>query len=237
MRVAICDDEKKCLEYLKDRLEKNSKISYIHMVDDIVDLRNIIEEKEHFDIVFMDIEWNEHHETGINFARQIHNNAPATQIIYVTGYNDKFSQDIFMEEVNLCGYLVKPVEEERLNYLVDKAYNAIQFFETEKLLLETKKGSFAIPYRAIRYAESTGHQVTFYTGKEAVSFYEKLDVIKKQFPDYFVHCHKSYLVNMNEIRRIEGHELVLRDDSHIPVSKTRYAAVKEQFFNYIKSSM
>lgn len=237
MRVAICDDERACLEYLKEKLEKNPLISYIHIVDDIIDLKNIIEEKERFDIVFMDIEWNSNHENGIDFARELHNSAPVTQIIYVTGYNDRFSQDIFMEEVNLCGYLVKPVEEERLNFLVDKAYKAIQFFETDKLLLESKKGSFAIPYRAIRYAESKGHQITFYTGKEQISFYEKLETLKKRFPEYFVQCHKSYLVNMNEIRRIEGHELVLRDDSRIPVSKTKYVAVKDTFFDYIKRTI
>ncbi|MBR6638396.1 MAG: response regulator transcription factor, partial [Lachnospiraceae bacterium] len=225
MRVAICDNEKECIEYLRKMLETNPLISSIYEVNDKVDLDNIIDAREQFDIVFMDIDWDHLPKNGINYASEIHNGAPVTQIIYVTGYNDRFSQDVFMEEVNLCGYLVKPVEEERLKFLVEKAYNNIQFFETDTLLLESKKGSYALPYRAIRYAESKTHQVIIHMGREEYVFYEKLEALKKRFPKYYVHCHKSYLVNMNEVRRIEGYELVLRDDSRIPISKLRYQAV------------
>lgn len=235
MRVAICDDEKDCLDYLHSFLQRNSNISGIVGITNYTDLRNLIEDKEQYDIVFMDIEWKELKENGIDYAREIHSYAPTTQIIYVTGYNDKFSQDIFLEKVNLCGYLVKPVNEERLNLFIERAMHNIRSFAEEKILIESKKGSFAIPFRTIRYVESKAHQVTIYVGQESYTFYGKLEELKKKFPPYFIPCHKSYFLNMNEVRRMEGHEFVLRDESRIPISKAQFATAKKQFFEYIKN--
>ena len=51
----------------------------------------------------------------------------------------------------------------------------------------------------------------------------------------FVRIHKSYLVNMDCIRRIDRKELLLENGTVLPVSKSKYSYVKEAFGTFLMS--
>ena len=234
MRIAICDDEIPCIEYLYEKIVGNKRIQMIHKFNNVDLLLNAIEDGNQYDLVFMDIDWKNKKETGINFAYRMNTMSPEMQIIFVTGYNDIYSQDIFSQPLNLCGYLVKPVESFRLESLIEKAYEKKQLYATDKLILKQRKITYAIPYGEIRYIESRVHQLYIVTKKQTVIYYGKLEEIMKHLPNTFQQCHKSYLVNMNEIRRLEGYKYILSDETHIPISKTRYQKSKSLFFSYMR---
>jgi len=50
----------------------------------------------------------------------------------------------------------------------------------------------------------------------------------------FIRCHRSYLVSLRHIRRIDKSELTLDSGERLPVSRRLYAAVNDAFIRFFK---
>lgn len=231
MRIAICDDEKGALDSLRAMVETSRFANQVHGFLSLEKLWDAIEFGTHFDLVMLDIEWNLPH-NGIDFASKLFPVTPNTQVIYVTGYNDRFSQKIFLKPANICGYLVKPVQEELLSQLLSKAWKKAEEWEEQKLLIQQKGVLHAIPLRKIYYLESRGHQITVHTLEERTLCYDRLESMKERLPENFLQCHKSYLVNLDNVRRIERNRMILKNEEEVPISKSRYAQTRSAYFRY-----
>lgn len=236
MHVALCDDESHAMESLRVFLEQHPLVRQVRCFPLIDRFFDAMEDGEQFDLVFMDIDWPGE-KNGIDFASALSGVSPQTQIIYVTGHNDRFCQQIFLKQANLCGYLVKPVDSTLLNALLEKADHAIQAWAEQKLLIQQKGVVHAIPYREICYLDSQGHQLTVHTRNDSILCYERLEEIKQRLPDQFLQCHKSFLVNMDVIRRVDKNRILLKTGEEIPISKAKYAQTRTAYFRYMGASM
>ncbi|HHV09857.1 MAG TPA: response regulator transcription factor [Clostridiales bacterium] len=232
MRVAICDDEIIALDSLRMLLKHHAKIQTLRSFLSPELLLEAVDQGEYFDVVFMDIEWKQSL-NGIDFASELNNASPCTQIIYVTGYNDRFSQRIFLKPSNLCGYLLKPIDSVLLDNMLQKAWDTFQKLETQKLIIQHNSAVHAIPFHTICYMESQGHQLIIHTLQDRIICYERLELLKQRLPKQFLHCHKSYLVNMDHIRRIENRQIILKRGEELPVSKAKYAETRSAYFRYM----
>lgn len=85
----------------------------------------------------------------------------------------------------------------------------------------------------VLYLESSNHRVLIHTEEDTYSVYDKLSNFFPQFPDSFIQCHKSFVINMSRIRRIEGNEIIFQDGSRVPVSKVYQEKVRKSYFSYI----
>ena len=231
MRVAVCDDEKNAILFLTELLKKSALIQSIRPFSNQEEFLQQIRNGERFDIVFMDIDWKQETD-GIQLSKKLYELAPLTQIIYVTGFNDRFSQQIFLEKSNLCGYLVKPVKEELLHKLLEKAKENAGHTE-EKLVIRQNGLIQAIPIREICYLESKGHHVMIHTNEKTVELYGRLEHVKEKLPKYFLQCHKSYVVNMNYIMFIDKSEILLKGETRVNISREKYNEVRESYFRYM----
>lgn len=235
MHIAVCDDEEYCLEAMRQLLQDYPGISRVVYYRNLEELSEAQKNGTTYDLIFMDIEWNGNTENGIEYAAQYNRRSPQTQFVFVTAYNDKFSQRIFWEKLNLCGYLVKPVQKENLKILLDKVREKL--FGSEALVLQHGGTTEKIPSNQIYYLESNAHQVVIHTLSGEISVYEKLDVYEKKLSKDFVRIHKSFLVNMQYIRRIEMKEATLQDDTVLPVSRTRYSASRDKYFRFMRAML
>lgn len=236
MRVAICDDEKIFFEQMESLLNQIEEISCVDRYDDIDKLHENLEE-ETYDIIFMDISWQGKEDTGVQFAASINDKNPNIQIIFMTAYNDKFAESIFMEKVNLCGYLIKPIKMQNLQFLVEKARKNIMRNQGEKILIKQKGNARSVLFSDILYLESQGHQLYIHTKTEKILLYKKLDEYEEQMNTTFVRVHKSYLVNMNCIKRIERTQLMLNNGAVLPISKNRAASTKNKYFRFMSEQL
>ena len=125
MKIAVCDDDKNCLDSIKRLLAEYPGSSRIEYYQELSQLSEALENGTTYDLVLMDIEWEGNEQDGITYAAQYNVHSPQTWFIFVTAYNDKFSQKIFWEKVNLCGFLVKPVKKENLEKLLEKVREKI----------------------------------------------------------------------------------------------------------------
>lgn len=236
MRIAICDNELDALELLQLQLEQNGRAKQIKRFLSLKQLQDAIAEGETFDLLFMDIEWNQT-QNGIDFASTVNETCPDTQIIFVTGHPDRYYQQIFLKPLNLCGYLEKPVDANILEKLMQKALAVIQTREEQKLLIQHKGIIHAVFFHKIRYLESRGHLLTIHTTDGNLMCYDQLEKLKERLTLNFYQCHKSYLVNMDCIRRIEKNSILLKTGEELPVSKSKYAETRAAFFRYIGETL
>ena len=235
MHIAVCDDEKNCLDNMEQLLKSYPGISRTEYYQNLEDLSAALKSGITYDLILMDIEWDQSTENGIQFAAQYNLLSPQTQFIFVTAYNDKFSQKIFWETINLCGYLVKPVQKENLEKLLDKVRE--KNFSSEALMIQHGGTTEKIPSSQIRYLESKAHQLVIHTMSGEITIYEKLDVYEKKLHKDFVRIHKSFLVNMQYIRRIEMKEVTMQDGTVLPVSKARYSASRDKYFRFMRAML
>lgn len=232
MRIAVCDNESVAADTLLQKIHEITKSDHIQKFTSIQRFWSVIEDGESFHVVFMDIDWEQSLD-GIDFAARLYEMRPNTQIIYVTGYNDRFSQQIFLRPTNLCGYLLKPVDKALLHSLLQKAEDAFARQSDEKLLVQKKGIIHAVAFREIVFLESAGHRILIHTHNRSLSCYERLEQIKARLPDRFLQCHKSYLVNMDHIQYIEKNSILMNSGERIPVSKAQYANTRSSFFRYM----
>lgn len=101
-----------------------------------------------------------------------------------------------------------------------------------RLEIKYKNESISLLYEDIIYLESMGHLVVIHVEGGDYYSYDRLEKMKESLPEQFVHCHKSYVVNMDYIRRIEKRKIILMNEKEIPISKARYGETKIKFMEY-----
>jgi two-component system LytT family response regulator len=171
-------------------------------------------------------------------------------IIFTTAY-DQFAIKAF--EMNAVDYLLKPFPKERLYEAIDKVIARSGPEKSERIapsrLLEkmpeqaglinrivVRKGNAInlIPIDQVRYIAAEDDYVMVYhsTGKalkqQTMKFYED------NLPGTdFVRVHRSYIVRIQEINRIEpygkdNHIAILKSGDKLPVSRAGYKHLKEE---------
>ena len=169
----------------------------------------------------------------MDVAEELYRLCPDTKIIYVTGYVERFSQQIFLRYANLSGFLTKPVDLELLRANLQKVVDDFPFHETPSLVLRQEGLPISIPLREIFYIESHGHRIHVHGIEETVASYEKLGTIMRSLPAGFIQCHRGYILNLGQVRRFRDAGVILKNGKWIPVSRARYAKVKEAYFAYM----
>ena len=232
MRIAVCDDNPLFLTEIQRQIEE------LHMTEQVVSYSKLnaffssIEEGIVYDAILMDIDWRQD-ENGMDVAEKLNELSPRTKIIYVTGYNDRFSQQIFLHRANLSGYLVKPVDSQLLRANLEKVKGELACQKEDMLTLSNRGKPVTIPCRDIFYIESMGHTVQIHTATDTIAAYERLDAVTKRLPVGFIRCHKSFVVNMWQIRRFLPTDVLLKNEVLVPVSRKRYTETKETYFRFM----
>ena len=236
MNIAICDNEQYAIDYLSSLCTEFSFLDSIQTYISPAALLNDIQTGTLYDLVLMDIDYNEG-KNGIDYSSQIYSITPRTQIIYVTGYAERFAQHIFLQDSSLIGFLMKPVQKNILSDLLQKAQKALDS-NKQTLFFNSKKGhGETIPCSEIIYLESNAHKVYIHTLNNTYSVYDQLSALFPQLPSNFIQCHKSYAVNMDKIKRIENHHIILSDNTCIQISKSHCNKVKDIYFSYMRKSI
>ena len=233
MKTAICDDQPQALEELRKILMRFPPIKKVHAYTDMESFWATIEAGVFYDIVFMDIYW-EQEQTGLDFAERLYQVCPYTKVVYVTGFLFDYVEDIFLRHTNLCGLLKKPVNPEQLGRILEKIKEE-QLKPKGKLLFHYQGSYMTVPFQDILYLESRLHKTCIVLKNREYLCGESLEGLKSQLDAQFLNCHKSYVVNMEYIQEFRSRELVLEGEHVIPVSKARAKVSKERFFSYLDS--
>ena len=219
-KIAICDDSEADSEYIAVLVKEWAKDRIIQIKtypSAEAFLFNYAEEKD-FDILLLDIEMGTM--DGVTMAKAIRKDNETVQIVFITGYSDYIADGY---DVAALHYLIKPVKKEQLWGVLDRAAERLKKNEKE-LLLKTADETVVMPVREIRYLDVQQNYVTVH-GKVDVTIKRTLGEFEKELDERFFRLGRSYIVNLNCVRRISKTEVILTDGSTIPLPRGQYDAL------------
>ena len=227
-KIAICDDLESDRDYLKDLLNKwainNSHLLNIDTFSSAESFLFHYEEAKDYDILLLDIEMGLM--DGVSMAKKIRQDNDTVQIIFITGYSDYIAEGY---EVNALHYLMKPVKEEKLFSVLERAIEKVNKNDVV-LNLETADGMVRIPIYQIRFAEVFGNYVTIHANDEVV-VKMTLNEIEKLLDERFYRVGRSVIVNLNEVSRVTRTEIKLLDGTSIHLPRGAYDGVNRAIIN------
>lgn len=235
MKIIICDDEQEALTDMEKMITYHMKDMYPDIPLEILtfseeySVQEYLEEKDDsVDAVFMDIYLKD--ENGIQVAKKILEEYSHIKILFFTGVIE-YAADIF--EIDPFYFLVKPVPDEKLRDALRRLAECGKEEEEKFLTIKTIQNITRIPQNDIWYIESEGRYVIIKMADREITSIAKLEDIVGRLSDQFIRCHKSYLVNRNEIQNFEYTKLVLADGTEIPISKNYRSSVKRAIIDCI----
>lgn len=238
--IALCDDEVKYLDYYENRItvvaqKLNLPFEIIRFKSGESLLFYLEDNPNKFHLIYLDIITDGIN--GIETAKKIRNFNSLTKIIFLTS-TKSFVFNAF--EVNATDYLIKDEHDEKFDILFKKTVSNLQLnFYGEFITFKSNNTDYLFELNQIKYFENYKRLIIIHLhNQESHEFYYKLGDLKNRLEaNDFVLVHRSYLVNMQYIKKISKTELTLKDNSLIPVSRTYYNDLKEKFINYLKTDI
>lgn len=129
--------------------------------------------------------------------------------------------------------VLRPSDDESLRQTIDEFMDSLiktdLSDDKDSFSIYAKEGVTKIRFEQILYVEASAKKVFIRTKKEEYGYYDTLDSLEESLPDFFVRCHRGYIVNLHKVNRYVGAEsaLYLTDGSILPVSRSYKAAVRE----------
>lgn len=227
-KIAICDDldaDRQYISGLVDRWAANTghtvQISMFASAENFL-FRYV--EKNDYDILLLDIEMGEM--DGVTMAKKLRQDNDTVQIVFITGYSDYISEGY---EVAALHYLMKPVKEEKLFSVLDRA--AEKLSKNEKVLnFEIGGEMVRVPVYQIRYADVVGNYVTIHAS-DNLTVKMTLGELEKELDDRFFRVSRSAVVNLTQISRVTRTEIKLNDGVDIPLPRGAYEGVNRAIIN------
>ena len=221
-RAAICDDSTTDAEFVGSILhqwaaERGIEVESERFASADAFLFRYAEDKS-FDLLLLDVEMPG--TDGVTLAKTVRQENEAVQIVFITGYSDYISEGY---EVAALHYLMKPVKEEKLRSVLDRAVEKIT--KNERVLHFEAGGEMVrVPIYQIRYADVLGNYVTVHARTD-VTVKMTLGELERRLDERFYRVGRSALVNLTQISRVTKTEIKLSDGTAIPLPRGAYEGV------------
>lgn len=239
MRVVIVDDEPPARAVMRDLLARRRDIEICGEADDGASAIAAITALRP-DLVLLDVQLPDRDGFAVlsKLPREV---TPA--VVFVTAYDD-FAVRAF--EVHALDYLVKPFTDARFAVALERALRrgpapvelARELGEPGiappgHFLVRVGRRSLLIGFDEVDWIEADRYYATLHVGNTTHLVREPITALAARLePRRFIRIHRSTIVNFGRVREVvrpndARTELVLRDGTRLPVSRSRRRAVAE----------
>lgn len=221
IRCLIVDDEKLAQDVLIHHISKFDILQLEGVCSNVFELISFLNKNTGIDLIFLDIKMPEIQ--GTDFV-DMFKNPPA--IIYTTAYN-QYAVDAFNQDA--LDYLLKPISLERFSKSVQKAtkilssqQNDISVKSEQKdniFYVKSDKRLIKIDPRELIFIEGMGNYVCLNTETNKITLHSTLSAIEENLNhlDYICRVHKSFFINLNKIKHVEQHIIILNNNKNVPI--------------------
>ena len=148
------------------------------------------------DVLLLDI--NLHSSiSGLQLAEKVREKNKKIYIIFTTGH---LEYAMLAYKVKTFDYLAKPITLDRLEETIIRLFSDMYNTPNEYVKIDNK--NTLINQKNINYIEKDGMKLIFHTDTKTYSSYNSFSKIENCLPENFIRCHKSYIVNTNNINNI-----------------------------------
>lgn len=234
--IAICDDEPEELAKTGRMLENYEKLhpkSYfsVEHFENAEELLASVREKNYRpDLLLMDIYMPE--KMGIEAAKELREMGSTCRIIFLTSSREHALEAF---RVDAAQYLVKPVPEKELFSVLDRFLPEIGEERNKFILLKVEGRLHRVALNNIVYCEAQGKtQYMYLADGSRYLLRMTMAEICEMLSEYqeFVRVGIAYMVNMEYIESLDGHEIFLQTGKKIYPPRGACKILKEQYMKY-----
>ena len=238
MKCIIIDDEPLARSMVREYLQNHPSIEIVAECGDGFEGLKAIQQYNP-QLLFLDIQMPK-----INGFELLELIDSLPKVIFTTAF-EEYAVKAF--ESNAIDYLLKPFSKDRFEKALQKAIQATDLKPTEAVIEEAalspqqttrvvvKDGGKIriIPIMQIQYLEAADDYVKIFTADGYFLKKKTMSYFSQSLPSQqFVRIHRSYILNIQLINRIEAYEkeswlAILTTGQKLPISKTGYAKLKE----------
>ncbi|MFI5186503.1 MAG: LytR/AlgR family response regulator transcription factor [Chitinophagales bacterium] len=238
-KIIIIDDEPLARSIIKEYLQKHPDLETAEECNDGFEGVKAIQQHQP-DLIFLDIQMPK-----INGFEMLELLDQPPAVIFTTAF-DEYAIKAF--EAHAVDYLLKPFNQERFDKAIQKwkeqltgvQKNTNELLETasqspaqsQRIVVKTGSKIKIIPVQDVYYLEAADDYVkvhiqegSFLKNKTMSHFEKTLDA------QQFVRSHRSYIVNVQQITRIDPYEkdnhiAILKSGARVPVSRNGYIKLR-----------
>ena len=231
INIAICDDEQKSLDTIEEKLYKaseklNIKIeTYIYNDGNkVLDL--IYNEKEDFDILFLDIDMP--NISGLEVARKLREKKTDVILIFISAHEQYVFDSI---EYNPFRYIRKSRIDKELLLALRAAYSRIAEMQDYYIAVKTEESEVRVKHSDIMYFETIARKVGIHLNNGEVLIVRKtIKELNEELNDeHLIRIHSGCVANVKYIDKFSNYDITLDNGEKLIVSRTR---VKATLMNY-----
>lgn len=237
LHVVICDDDRQFALRLKEAVEAfMQKYELSARVDTFCALEEIGEPVSlACDAAFLDIDFAGKEYNGIDIARRLRTLQSDAVIVFVTNYVE-FAPAGY--EVRAFRYLLKNEVPQKLEPCLWQILGQIQTAKSD-IKIQADGETVSIRLQELLYIESLGHTLIFHVAQKGrgpekqYSCYATLTKMEVELRERgFLRIHKSYLVNMEHISKLNCRETLLDNGKELPMSSKNYSENKKRYMQW-----
>ena len=217
MLILICDDMNEDALQLKNIIDESGFNSRIVIFNTGVDALDFLSSSKIPDICFLDILMPKM--DGVSLAEQMREKGYRGHIVFLTTTNDYAAQSY---KVKAFSYLLKPPDRNEVVRLIRELDISLRAADTSGILVKTKKLSKFILFKDISHIEVINHKIYYrLTNGDEIEESARISeiVLRLQVDRRFAQCHRSFVVNMEEVYKIQDNKAIMNNGVKIPISR------------------
>lgn len=234
MRVAVCDDNPQDIERI--RRYTSRMIEYVIEYRFYTSPRELLKESSvqetRPDMYILDIEMPGM--DGLAVAREIRTRDSRALLVFLTGYT-KYMPDVF--EVVTFDFIPKPITEERLRLLFEKADSYLNM-TNQNFSFCYRRNRYSLRFDEILYLEKKGRQALIHTLTDTFQTNMNLNEIWDSLDErMFAAVHGSFIVNLKHVKNYTTGVVLLTDGTELNVSRGYRKGLLEKHMAFVQGGM
>lgn len=147
---------------------------------------------------------------------------------------EEYVYDAF--DVDALNYLVKPVDDEKLEAVLRKAEERIQKLQADNagrasITVTNGKVHTRVYLDDIVYAEVFNRKIVIHTTTDDIEYYGKMSELQDMAGENFFRPHRAYLINMRYVERYDSSHIYL-EKGPVTMAKQNYKCFVESYMKY-----
>ena len=228
INAIIVDDEPLALDVLETYINQLSEINLVARCENALEANEVLKTHD-VDLMFLDIQMPQL--TGTDFLKTL---THPPLVIFTTAYAN-YAVEGF--ELNAIDYLLKPISLERFMKATNKAIAQVALQNKDQaseagvaseedadfIFVKSDKRLVKIKFSEIVYVEGLKDYVIIRCANSRVITLQTMKSLESKLPsDIFKRIHRSYIVNINQIKAVMGNMIEVMEkgqEKHLPIGK------------------
>ncbi|MCS7074008.1 MAG: LytTR family DNA-binding domain-containing protein, partial [Bacteroidia bacterium] len=181
------------------------------------------------DLIFLDVEM-----PGIS-GMEILKSLAIMPFIIITTSKPDYAVEAFEFQVN--DYLVKPISPQRFIKSIERVrqewenriQNSSPTLANQPILIKHNREQIKLEPSQINYFKAVGDYIEVHTNEKKYLIYNRIKNLSASLGFPFVRCHRSHIVNVNKIQKIDEQSVILDNGTILPVSKAMQENLLKSF--------